>query len=111
MDRHDRPFLTLRERRRRGDGESFGYHLGQWRRARNMTQSAVAKEARISVRTLSRIEAGDQSVSLAAIFDVARVLGIERNLIDAADPAMDPRGIELLGDHLPSRVRPGGRRE
>ena len=77
----------------------LGRRLARLRLARNLTQSALAEDAGVSVRTLRRIEAGQPS-SLDSLLRLASVLGLADGLLNAV-PSQEIRPIE--------RVDSGGR--
>jgi len=55
----------------------IGSRLADLRLAQDLTQSQVAKEAGIGLRTLQRMEAGEVASRLSGFVGVCRVLGIE----------------------------------
>lgn len=59
----------------------LGRRLARLRLARNLTQSALAEDAGVSVRTLRRIEAGQPS-SLDSLLQLASVLGLADGLLN-----------------------------
>ena len=69
---------------------ALGQRLEQIRLARNFTQTRLAEEAGISVRTLRNLEKGE-SVSLDTFFRVLSILGVQQNLEALLpDPAVRP---------------------
>lgn len=77
----------------------LGRRLAKLRLARNVTQSALAEDAGIGLRTLRRIEAGQPS-SLDSLLRLAIELGLANRLLNAV-PSQEIRPIE--------RVNSGGR--
>lgn len=77
----------------------LGRRLAKLRLARNLTQSALAEDAGIGLRTLRRIEAGQPS-SLDSMLRIVIVLGLADGLLNAV-PSREIRPIE--------RVDSGGR--
>ena len=77
----------------------LGRRLASLRLAKNVTQSALAKDAGIGLRTLRRIEAGQPS-SLDSLLRLVSVLGLADGLLNAV-PYQEIRPIE--------RVESGGR--
>lgn len=77
----------------------LGRRLAKLRLARNLTQSRVAEDAGVGLRTLRRIEAGQPS-SLDSMLRIAIVLGLADGLLNAV-PSQEIRPIE--------RVDSGGR--
>lgn len=54
----------------------IGSRLADLRLAQDLTQSQVAKEAGIGIRTLQRMEGGEVATRLSGFVGVCRVLGI-----------------------------------
>lgn len=65
----------------------------------------VAERASISRTTLSKIERGDEGVSLGAYAKILFVLGMIQRLDELADPKFDLIGIDLESENLPKRIR------
>ena len=84
----------------------LGRRLARLRLARNVTQSALAEDAGIGLRTLRRIEAGQPS-SLDSLLRVAIVLGLADGLLNAV-PLQEIRPIERVdsGGRERRRARP-----
>ena len=59
--------------------KAMGFRLEQIRLSRNITQSALAEEAGVAVRTLRNLEKGE-GVSLDTFLRVLQALGIQQNL-------------------------------
>jgi transcriptional regulator with XRE-family HTH domain len=55
---------------------AFGAHLRTLRKARGLSQQALADEADISWPTVQRVEAGTQVASLEVLYSLARALGM-----------------------------------
>lgn len=71
-----------------GDGatlQELGDRLAQLRLARNLSQEALAAEAGLSLRTLTRLEAGEPSQTVN-LLRVLRVLGLLENLEAVVPP-------------------------
>jgi transcriptional regulator with XRE-family HTH domain len=101
--------MSVAKRRAISDAAAqIGESISAWRRAQHMTQADLARRARTSVRTISRIESGDQAVSLAIFLSVAHTLGFLPELVAAADPARSDFGVAMLQQGLPQRVRKVG---
>jgi putative transcriptional regulator len=81
--------------------QELGARLAQYRLNQNLTQEALAHEAGISLRTLTRIESGEPSQT-SNVLRVLRVLGLLDNL-EALVPAPAVSPIEQL--KLKGRVR------
>lgn len=84
---------------------AIGDDVSAWRRLRRLTQAELARRANVSVRTLSRIESGDMSPSIAVLLRIAHVLGQLDALAEAMNPNSSELGMALLRDGLPHRVR------
>lgn len=78
---------------------SLGRRLEQLRLSKNINQSALAKEAGVSRRTITRLENGE-GISLDTFIRVMRALGVAERL-DALLPDTVTRPVE--------RVKLGGR--
>lgn len=69
---------------------SFGHHLRRLRKARKLTQEALADYAEISRPTVQRIEKGQAAPTLEVLLSLAQVLQVPlRDLIDA--PGISPQ--------------------
>ena len=88
----------------------LGRRLAKLRLARNVTQSALAEDAGIGLRTLRRIEAGQPS-SLDSLLRLAIELGLADRLLNAV-PSQEIRPIERVdsGGRERQRARPRRRR-
>ena len=65
----------------------------------------AAERASISRTTLSKLERGDEGVSLGAYAKVLFVLGMIQQLAELVDPKFDELGMELELENLPRRIR------
>ena len=80
--------------------EIFGENIKLARKRRKLTTIQVAERADISRNTLYLIEKGNPGVSVGAVFNVMRVLGLHDDFLKlAADDEFGRklRDIELLG--------------
>jgi transcriptional regulator with XRE-family HTH domain len=80
--------------------EIFGENVKLARKRRKLKAIQVAERADISRNTLYLIEKGNAGVSLGAVFNVLRVLGLQDDFLKlAADDALGKKlqDIELLG--------------
>ncbi len=69
---------------------AFGHHLRRLRRARKLTQEALADYAEISRPTVQRIEKGQAAPTLEVLLSLALVLQVPlRDLVDA--PGIAPQ--------------------
>lgn len=65
--------------------KAFGAHLRALRKARGLSQQALADEAEISWPTVQRMEAGTQVASLDVLASLARALALPlKELVDFA---------------------------
>lgn len=80
--------------------EIFGENIKLARKRRKLTTIQVSERADISRNTLYLIEKGNPSVSVGAVFNVMRVLGLQDDFLKlAADDEFGRKllDIELLG--------------
>jgi transcriptional regulator with XRE-family HTH domain len=83
----------------------LGQDLCDARRRRRIPMKLAAQRASISRTTLSKIEKGDEGVSLGAYARVLFVLGMVDRLAELTDSASDELGLELDAENLPKRIR------
>ena len=80
--------------------EIFGENIKLARKRRNLTTIQVAERADIGRNTLYLIEKGSPGVSLGAVFNVLRALGLQDDILKlAADDVFGKKlqDIKLLG--------------
>ncbi|HPT69825.1 MAG TPA: helix-turn-helix transcriptional regulator [Syntrophomonas sp.] len=80
--------------------EIFGENVKLARKRRKLTTIQVAERANIGRNTLYLIEKGNPGVSIGAVFNVLRVLGLQDDFLKlAADDQLGKKlqDIELLG--------------
>ncbi len=65
----------------------------------------AAERAGISRATLSKIEKGDEGVSLGAYAKMLFILGMIQRLVELVDPKFDEFGLLLDLESLPKRIR------
>jgi len=87
----------------------LGARLARLRLNRDMTQSDLAKEAGVSLRTVQRMEAGAVATQLSGFLRMCRVLGIVERL-DVLLPEDAPSPMALLKHQGKVRKRASGRR-
>jgi transcriptional regulator with XRE-family HTH domain len=76
---------------------AFGHHLRRLRRARKLTQEALADYAEISRPTVQRIEKGQAAPTLEVLLSLAAVLQVPlKDLVDA--PGITPQESELRSE-------------
>ncbi len=80
--------------------------LKTWRKLRGLTQTQLAGRAGISRAALSRLEHGEEGVSMESFTRVLRALGVLDGLIRAIDPYESDVGRIRSGEELPKRIRP-----
>lgn len=83
----------------------LGRDLQDARKRRRIPMQLAADRAGISRATLSKIEKGDEGVSLGAYAKILFVLGMIDRLGDLADIATDELGLGLEAENLPKRIR------
>lgn len=85
--------------------KKLGQDLCDARKRRRIPMQLAAERAAISRATLSKIERGDDGVSLGAYAKILFVLGMIDRLVELADPTFDVLGLGLEADNLPKRIR------
>lgn len=85
--------------------KKLGYDLSNARKRRRIPMQLAAERASMSRATLSKIEKGDEGVSLGAYARILFILGMIGRLAELADSASDALGLELEAEHLPKRIR------
>lgn len=96
---------AAKRRATQGAAERIGESISQWRRAQRMTQAELARRSHTSVRTITKIESGDATVSLATVLSIAHTLGLLSGIVEAFDPMHSDFGAALVAEELPKRVR------
>ena len=85
---------------------TIGENIRTWRKLHHLTLDQVADRAGIARSTLQRIENGDGGVSIQAVLNVARALGILDQMVQATDPYETDFGRARADYILPKRIRP-----
>lgn len=85
--------------------KKLGLDLRNARKRRRIPMQLAADRASMSRATLSKIEKGDEGVSIGAYARILFVLGMIRRLSDLVDSAVDALGLELEVENLPKRIR------
>lgn len=85
--------------------KKLGQDLCNARKRRRIPMRLAAERASISRATLSKIERGDDGVSLGAYARILFVLGMINRLAELVDSASDELGLELEAENLPKRIR------
>jgi len=83
----------------------IGKSLKTWRKIYMLKATQVAQRAGISLGTLSKIENGDPSVSVAALLEVVRSVGMLDTLTDSLEPLNHDLGRARVTENLPKRIR------
>ncbi len=83
----------------------LGKDLCNARKRRRLPMWLVAERASLSRSTLSKIEKGDEGVSLGAYAKILFVLNLIQRLVDLVDSKFDVLGLGLEDEQLPKRVR------
>lgn len=83
----------------------LGQDLCDARKRRRIPMRLAAERAGISRATLSKIEKGDEGVSLGAYAKILFVLGMVQQLAELADLKFDELGLGLEAESLPKRIR------
>ncbi len=81
--------------------EQMGENIKLARKRRKLTTTQVAERANISRSALYRLEKGNPSVSIGALFNVMRVLGLQDDFLKlAADDELGRKlqDLKLLGN-------------
>ncbi len=99
MDISNTPFPVRRALKK------LGQDLRDARRRRRIPMWLAAERASISRTTLSKIERGDEGVSLGAYARILFILGMIKRLAELADPVFDELGLGLEAERLPKRIR------
>ena len=76
--------------------EQFGENIKLARKRRKLTTIQVAERAGIARNTLYLIEKGNSSVSIGAVFNVLRVLGLHEDFLKLADDDVLGRKLQDL---------------
>lgn len=84
---------------------AMGENIATWRKLVGITSNELAAKAGVSRPTISRLESGDPSVSLATFLNVCRSLSILNQVVDATDPYETDLGRARSDQQLPQRVR------
>jgi len=83
----------------------LGQDLRDARKRRRIPMWLAADRADISRVTLTKIEKGDEGVSICAYAKVLFTLGMVTRLADLVDQTKDILGLGLETENLPKRIR------
>ncbi|HSP33458.1 MAG TPA: helix-turn-helix transcriptional regulator [Thermoanaerobaculia bacterium] len=88
------------------DPTSVGPTLRRLRTDRDIALVAVAEQAGISVATLSRVETNKQSIDVALLFTLARILGTSpADILNSGDDREDIESLSRRVAALPPEAR------
>lgn len=87
------------------DLRTLGRNISNARRRRRIAMALMSERCGFCRLTLSKIEKGDPSVSMAAYASALFVLGMSKHLTHVADASHDIVGRELDEERLPKRIR------
>lgn len=90
--------------------KTLGACISAARRRQELRKEDLAAAARLTRKTLDKVEAGDPTSSIGAYVAVLAVLGMAGRIADLASAPHDTRGLALQDERLPRRVRQPSRR-
>lgn len=85
--------------------KELGQNISAWRKLQGLTTQQLADKANASRSTISRLENGDPSVSLATFLNVCNVFGVSDGVLSSTDPYQTDFGRARADKALPQRVR------
>ncbi len=85
--------------------KKLGQDLRDARKRRRIPMHLAAERASISRTTLTKVEKGDEGVSISAYARILFILGMIQRLEELADPKFDELGLDLEAENLPKRIR------
>lgn len=83
----------------------LGVEIQARRKERRWTEAQLAERAGISRTTLRKVEAGDSSVAVGIVFDLATLVGVALFHETAAQVARERGGVERYLVLMPKRIR------
>jgi transcriptional regulator with XRE-family HTH domain len=83
----------------------IGQDINTARRRRRIQLKVLADRASVSPQTISRLEKGEQGISLGVYARVLYALGLLDQLVQVTDSATDRIGMDLADEALPERIR------
>ncbi|WP_277599626.1 helix-turn-helix domain-containing protein [Bifidobacterium dolichotidis] len=84
----------------------MGKHLSVWRRTQRMTAQEMASRAGVSVATISKLENGDDTVSLRTFLNVCHALGCLDKVEEAVNPLYnDETALRIMNSGVKQRIR------
>ncbi len=85
--------------------KKLGHDLRAARKRRRIPMKLAAERGSISRATLTKIEKGEEGVSICAYAKMIFVLGMIDRLAALLDPTHDELGLGLEEERLPKRIR------
>jgi DNA-binding XRE family transcriptional regulator len=86
--------------------KKLGSDIERARLRRTMTQAMLAERIGASIKTVQRIEQGDEGTALQHLARTLHVFGELNRLLELLDTAQDSVGLVLMDQKLPRRARP-----
>ena len=99
MDTSNTPFPVRRALKKLGED------LRDARKRRRIPMQLAADRASISRATLTKIEKGDEGVSIGSYARILFILGMIQRLAELVEPKFDELGLGLEAESLPKRIR------
>lgn len=84
---------------------TLGGQITLARKRRRLTMSEMASRMFVTRKTLSRLEKGEGGVTMTVLGAALWVLGMDRQLLNIADPAQDAAGIFMETRRMSKRIR------
>lgn len=85
--------------------KKLGQDLSEARKRRRIPMQLAAERASIGRITLSKIEKGEEGVSIGAYARILFIYGMIDRLSQLADASLDLLGMDLEAERLPKRIR------
>ena len=85
--------------------KTIGEDLAAARKVRRHRMEDAAARIGTTRQTLARLEAGDAGVSIGIMVRAAIAYGLDANLKDLFDPAVDPEALRKIRHEQPDRIR------
>ena len=83
----------------------IGSRIRTARKRRSFSSEEMAKKMFVSRKTLYRLEKGDTGISLGVLVSALWALGLEKELLQIANPEKDKAGIFYERQQLSKRIR------
>ena len=85
--------------------KKLGHDLRDARRRRRIPMQLAAERASISRTTLTKIEKGEEGVSIGSYARILFIMGMVQKLVELAEPKFDELCLDLEAENLPQRIR------